>query len=129
MDELIKNLRMHLVDALSYLGSFESQQRYKKAVPFVHVPVELHEQMNQFSPHRSSSLWYAHVIPNSHVRGSLLTLDEALERHFKTCPRRCSDVPAVFERQSWINVRDASQAVIVQLYQTPEYQDTLASYW
>lgn len=129
MDELITNLRMHLTDALFYLGSFEAQERYKEAVPFVNIPVELREQMNQFHPRRSSSPWYTHVIPNSHVRGGLLALDEALERHFKTCPRQHSDIPAVFERQSWRSVRDASQVVIAQLYQTPEYQDTLATYW
>ncbi len=129
MQKLVQNLRLHLVDALVYLSDFEAQYQYKRAVPSVHIPVELYEQMRQFHPEKSQRAWYKDVVPNKHVSESLLILFNTLDTHFQTSSKKRSDVPAVFEYESWKGVRVASSQVLVELYQTTEYQETLGFYW
>ena len=55
--EAITNAKRQLVDLLLTLSDFEAQQRYKEAVPFVHVPVELMEQLSSYTRRGQRSGW------------------------------------------------------------------------
>jgi hypothetical protein len=122
----IENMKRQLVDVLFNLSDFEAQERYKEAVPFVHVPIELMEQLSQFTAERSQKTdWYEGVIANAIIQEHLETLEQATRYHAQACKKNRSDVPAVFQQQSWLDVREAAQKALASLYQHERYEDVL----
>ena len=123
--EAIINAKRQLVDLLLTLSDFEAQQRYKEAVPFVHVPVELMEQLSSYTRRGQRSGW-REVIGDASVWEKLDVLEEVVQRHHESCAKHRSDVPAVFQQRSWQNVRAAAQQALASLYVSSAYEDVLA---
>jgi hypothetical protein len=122
----IETMKRKLVDVLFNLSDFEAQERYKEAVPFVHVPIELMEQLSQFTADRSQKTdWYEGVVINAAVQEHLDTLEQATRYHAQACKKNRSDVPAVFLQQSWLDVRAAAQKALASLYSCERYEDVL----
>ena len=124
--EAITNAKRQLVDLLLTLSDFEAQQRYKDAVPFVHVPVELMEQSSSYTRRGQRSGWREAVIGDASVWEKIRALEEAIQRHHENCAKHRSDVPAVFQQRSWQNVRAAAQRALASLYVSSAYEDVLA---
>lgn len=123
--EAIINAKRQLVDLLLTLSDFEAQERYKEAVPFVHVPVELMEQLSSYTRRGQRSGW-REVIGDASVWEKLDVLEEVVQRHHESCAKHRSDVPAVFQQRSWQNVRAAAQQALASLYVSSAYEDVLA---
>lgn len=100
--ERLNTFRAHLLSTLLDLSDFERQRAYKNAVPFVHVPRELCEQLWQYSPQHAAHAWYDEVIPAGAPREAILVLWEGLRARF---PGRIGpDVPAIFSVTRWREV-------------------------
>lgn len=109
LSNLISNLQFNLMRTLEDLASFERQEKYKKAVPFVHIPIELNEQLAQFTERGVDTSWYIHVVPTSKHKSALLELDGLIAVHFEMYDL---DVPEVFETDTWQSVsRHATQCL------------------
>ena len=72
-DELIANSRRNMLDTLRYLSCPDRQQEYHDAVPYVHVPVELACQWDQYSSLMREQQWF---------RDSLASTELDAARHF-----------------------------------------------
>lgn len=101
-----------IVGVLEELSDFESQRRYKNAVPFVHIPHELGCQFANICPGKARGPVFEALVPYGPLRERLRGLGELLDTHFDTCPRRHSDVPEVQWRVSWKRVQQEAREVL-----------------
>ena len=108
--QLQENRFQQLVGTLEDLADFDAQRRYKRSVPFVHVPIELAEQ------------WYGYVrLLDGRVEWFLELFapnELAAIRKFDLLFQKIDmgggfpDVEEVFKREDWVAVSAAAKILL-----------------
>lgn len=110
MNELQENSRFNLINTLDYLGSKDNQIRYKKAVPFVHIPYEL---ICQWDAHFiKDQLWFKRI--RTEQQWIILNkFDAEFTKICKEIPNtRFEDIPEVLEKPLWSKIIETSQITL-----------------
>lgn len=108
-DELKSNSKRNLEDTLENLASFEEQRRYKAAVPFVHIPLELLEQWSDHRRKLREVDWFRPLYsPAEHA--AFARLDEVIQLHARRFVE--IDVPEIFEDEAWSSVKTLAQEAL-----------------
>ncbi len=66
-DELIANSKRNLLDLLANLASGERQAKYQEDVPYIHVPIELVCQWEQFSSLLRQQYWFRNSLTDDEL--------------------------------------------------------------
>ena len=110
MTKLQQNTMGQLVGTLETLADFDEQRRYKKSVPFVHIPIELAEQWSNYPRLLNADQdWFTAILSEDQVdaiRGFDAVMSSARIDH------RFPDVEEVFSLPVWIKIRDAAQGAL-----------------
>jgi len=112
MTELQKNTKANIFDILETLESREFQIKYKKAVPFIHVPEELITEWD--SSHIKNKKWY-HEIWTGKQFITLSEFDLELKTILKSLPNNLPDTPEILENQLWIEIMSLASLTLEKL--------------
>jgi len=119
ISELQKNSLGQLRRTLEDLASRERQIAYKRAVPFVHVPIELFVQWDNYTRLLAEADWFAALFSESH-RAALHAYSAKVEifraRHGDHCP----DVEEVLALPEWQALMTAAGELLNALQIPPE---------
>ncbi len=113
MTELQKNSKLNLIMTLTYFSSKEEQVRYKKAVPFVHIPIEIMEQwLSGFLPEQE---WFREIFTKEEFVTLSMFNEECLKAQKFMKKEDYPDVPDVFEIEEWNYLMAKAQETIDKL--------------
>jgi hypothetical protein len=108
MSPLQRNSLLNLRLTLDDLSSRERLIAYKRAVPFVHVPIEL---LEQWAGHRRQLdlSWFRELFAEEQTR-ALSAFDDIVERYRSSLAPGIAmpDVPEVLDLASWTEVMAAA---------------------
>lgn len=92
-----------LEEIITKLSSKEEQLIYKSSVPFVHIPLELMEQLDNQARMLQECAWYFDLFDEK-------DRDQIVE-FYSNCNRKMSmfgdvwpDIPEIFETETWKNI-------------------------
>jgi len=112
MTELQKNIKADIFDLLETLESKEIQIKYKKAVPFVHVPEELISEWD--SSHIKNKKWYHEIWTDKQFK-TLGEFDLELKEILKSLPNNLPDMPKILENPLWIEIMSLASLTLEKL--------------
>ena len=99
LTELQKNIFSHLLMTLDSFSNQENQKKYKEKVPFVHIPIELLAEWDEY--HRLTSEkrdWFIVMFSEYEIE-QMGRFEKYLMPIYKM--RRIPDVPEIFNNRSW----------------------------
>lgn len=96
------------MNLLQDTSSIERQERYKAAVPFVHVPEELLAQWDAIGHQLKEQAWFRDLFPAE--------VQELLRKSSKLASRltHLPDVPEVFQNKAWLELVRSAQGALVR---------------
>ncbi len=108
--QLQENTFQQLVGTLEDLADFDAQRRYKRSVPFVHVPIELAEQWYDYVRLIDGRIeWFLELFAPNEL---------AAIRKFDLLFQKVDmgggfpDVEEVFKREDWVAVSAAAKILL-----------------
>ena len=110
MTILQENTWNQLLGTLQDLADFDNQRRYKKAVPYVHVPLELAAQWENYPRLITEQrAWFIEILSSAQIKAIL-----ELETQFQSIQMRedFPDVEEAFEFPEWISLRRAAELAL-----------------
>ena len=114
LSDLEKNSIDHLLGTLEDWASAERQISYKKAVPFVHVPIELLAQWDNHNRMlREVDLFRA--IFTERELAKLFAFNATVERYCKARGDHYADVPEILADQEWQKLTQAAAELVKSL--------------
>lgn len=119
LSELQKNSLDQMARTLSDLASSERQLAYKKAVPFVHVPIELFAQWDSYVRMLGEADWFSALFSESE-RAAIKAYDVRLESFRARQAGRCLDVDEIFAHPEWQQLMKAAAELLDVLHIYPE---------
>ena len=87
-DELITNSRRNMLETLADLSSPDRQRAYQSKVPYVHVPIELACQWEQFSDLLREQQWFRDALTPTEFAAAT-----TFDREFNTVLDSIGDLP------------------------------------
>jgi len=110
---LQKNTRLNLIRTLEDFSDRQRQEKYKRAVPFVHVPIELLAQWDNYSHHlRGRRNWFIESFTARELV-AMEKFDAAVEAF--ACDEPFSDVPEIFEEDGWVQLMHGASLLLDSL--------------
>ena len=107
---LQKNTLSSLVLTLEYLADFDRQRRYKNAVPFVHIPIELAAQWENYPRLlKEKRGWFIDILTQDQI-GAIRSFDDQFGR--LDFGKNFPDVEEVFELSAWKMVSVEAQKAL-----------------
>ena len=111
MNELQKNTKNNITDFLNTISSKDSQLKYKKSVPFVHIPNELACQWEDFfSPDYK---WFSEIWTESQFK-LLINFDSEFNEILDSMGD-LKDIPEIFDNDNWKKVMNLASILMDQL--------------
>lgn len=115
-EELKKNSRIHLLETLRYFSFADEQRRYERAVPFVHIPIELAAQWDNHSHLLHTQTWFKSLFSQDEY-DALTAFDFKAKDCFAKFGRRLPELHAILEDAKWQQLGvDASVLLMVLGY-------------
>jgi hypothetical protein len=118
MTELQINTRRNVERFFAQLSSKDELNRYKSAVPFVHIQDELFAQWESFT--RIQQEWYKEIW-SSNEWENLIEFDRFYREQLKSTPSEeiDFDVPEILETQTWIRIMTKADMIKGELKTAP----------
>lgn len=110
MTERQQNVEWQVLDALKNFASAEKQLKYKDAVPFVHIPIELMAQWSNFHNYRNHD-WYQQIWAPAELK-SLDEFSTTLKNLKLKLGKEPDDVPEILDNATWKEIMQAAQRTL-----------------
>jgi hypothetical protein len=114
LSELEKNSIDHLLRTLEDWASSERQISYKKAVPFVHVPIELLAQWDHHNRMLREVDWFRTLFTESE-QAKLFAFNATVERYCEVRGDHYADVAEILADQEWQKLMQAAGDLLKSL--------------
>lgn len=98
--ELQKNTLAHLHRTLADLSAADRQISYKRAVPFVHVPIELLEQWSGNARMLRECSWFRELFDQK-AAAAMREFDRLVELHDESLGEPTPDIPEILALPAW----------------------------
>lgn len=100
MNKLKINSLSNFLRTLKYFASKKEQERYKAAVPFVHIPIEILEQLSNHARMLRECSWFSVLFTNEEVE-KITKFDKYCFDETEIYDDDFPDVPEIFEEENW----------------------------
>ena len=102
-DELVANSRRNMLETLRDLSCVDRQRKYRDAVPYVHVPVELACQWDQYSLLMREQQWFRDSLAPAELAAAR-DFDAAFNSFCDQFGRDLPDLDVLWGDQRWADV-------------------------
>ena len=106
----LNDLREVLLD----FSSIEEQQKYKDSVPYVHIPIEIIEQLSDQERMLRECLWYRELFTQEGAT-KIINFYKFCSKKTKKFSENFPDVPEIFTDKDWQEIMSKASSLYAEL--------------